>query len=66
MSTDAAEGGNFLSQVTGKFNELKDEAVETIKKETAEGGALDGVKEKLTGAFEGVKEKIEGGQGAAQ
>jgi len=66
MSTDAAEGGDFLSQVTGKFNELKDEAVDTFKKETAQGGALDEVKEKLTEAFEGVKDKIEGGQGAAQ
>jgi len=58
MSTDAAEG-NFLSQMTGKINELKDEAVETIKKETGEGGALEGVKEKVEGAFEGIKGKIE-------
>jgi len=59
MSTDAAEGGNFLSQVSGKINELKDEAVETIKKETGEGGALEGVKEKVEGTFESVKGKLE-------
>ena len=47
MSTDAAEGGSFLSQVAGKLGGLKDEAVETIKRESAEGGKLDVMKDKL-------------------
>jgi len=72
MSTDAAEGGNFMSEVVGKLGEFEKEAagkigeaVGAVKKEAADGGKIDAVKEKVEGAFEEVKGKFEGQKGAA-
>jgi len=52
MSTDT--GGNIFDQIKEKVEEVVDD----VKKEAAEGGKIDALKDKVVGAFDDVKDKV--------
>jgi len=55
MSTDAAPG-NIFEQIKEKVEEVVDD----VKKEAADGGKIDALKDKVVGEFNEVKDKVIG------